>query len=196
MMTRIDIINHYIEKYKYQSYLEIGCQWGNCFKQIKCNYKMSVDPNPNSSAIRKVTSDFFFKYNEEFFDIIFIDGLHLEEQVDRDIKNSLGFINPNGTIVVHDCLPKNEKEQLETWDHKGAWVGTVWRSFLKCRQDKNLDAFVIDTDHGVGIISYRNFTGEASIWPNNTEFPKKIEYKDFEKNKKEWLGIIPVDKFR
>lgn len=188
-MTRYDIINNFIQKYDYKSYLEVGCQWGQCFKEVKCISKMSVDPNPNSSAIYKVSSDFFFEYNSNKFDIIFIDGLHLEEQVDKDIENSLKFLNDNGTVICHDCVPKNEKEQLETWDHKGAWTGTVWRSFVKLRATRtDLEMFVVDTDHGCGII--RN--GHQNL----ITIPEVLTYKDFETNKKEWLNLIPVDNFK
>ena len=53
-----------------------------------------------------MTSDDFFRDNKEKFDLIFIDGLHETNQVDRDIENSLKFINKGGTILLHDCLPK------------------------------------------------------------------------------------------
>jgi predicted O-methyltransferase YrrM len=52
-----------------------------------------------------ITSDAFFERSMVKFDVIFIDGLHEEHQVDRDIVNSLQHLNPGGIIVLHDCLP-------------------------------------------------------------------------------------------
>ena len=45
---------------------------------------MTVQLKENGN-IYKMSSDIFFKSNKKYFDIIFIDGLHLEEQVDKDI---------------------------------------------------------------------------------------------------------------
>ena len=39
------------------------------------------------------------------YDIIFIDGMHSEDYLDRDIINSLKHLNPNGLILCHDVLP-------------------------------------------------------------------------------------------
>jgi predicted O-methyltransferase YrrM len=62
------------------------------------------------------------------FDIVFIDGLHISEQVVMDIQNSLDVLNPKGTIVMHDCLPINEAAQSRErlGDH---WNGDVWKAF-------------------------------------------------------------------
>ena len=50
-----------------------------------------------------MTSDEFFKNNKLFFDLIFLDGLHiLHEQTMKDIDNSLNYLKKNGLIVIHD----------------------------------------------------------------------------------------------
>lgn len=43
-MTRTDIINFLIKHKKFKSYLEIGLDNGDNFKNIKCDLKESVDP--------------------------------------------------------------------------------------------------------------------------------------------------------
>ena len=55
-----------------------------------------------------LTSDEFFEQNTEVFDVIFIDGLHLSEQVYRDITNSLSCLSENGYIICHDMNPMEE----------------------------------------------------------------------------------------
>jgi hypothetical protein len=42
-----------------------------------------------------MTSDEFFEINKSTYDIIFIDGLHIDEQVERDIINGLKILNLN-----------------------------------------------------------------------------------------------------
>ena len=99
-MKRYDLINYYIQKYHLNSFLEIGHWKGECFKNVICNIKESIDPNIECNATYKITSDEFFKNYNKKYDIIFIDGLHECEQVDRDIKNSLKHLN-NILIVFH-----------------------------------------------------------------------------------------------
>lgn len=191
-MKRFDIINAYIEKYNYKSYLEIGCQWGLNFKEIKLHNKICVDPDIKSSADLKMTSDNFFKYYHKTFDIIFIDGLHIEDQVDRDIQNSLNCLNEGGTIILHDCNPVAEKHQLETWDGSCPWNGTVWRSFVKLKNKRlDLEMFVIDTDFGCAII--REGIGK----PYESLFfdIDNLTYDGLQKNRKEYLNLITVEEF-
>ena len=52
--------------------------------------------------IKKQTSDQFFIHNKIKFDLIYIDGNHLESYVKKDIKNSIKFLNNNGIIVLDD----------------------------------------------------------------------------------------------
>ena len=54
-----------------------------------------------------MTSDEFFKNNEIYFDCIFIDALHIYEQVRKDILNSIKFLNANGIIIILLSLTLN-----------------------------------------------------------------------------------------
>ena len=156
--SRTSIINHLIKKNNFKKYLEIGVRKGNNFNKIEIDFKIAVDPNPlfEHKNLIKTTSDNFFKKNTTSFDLIFIDGLHLEKQVDMDIKNSLNFISKNGYILLHDCNPPTKFHQRENYEIEGkfpAWNGTVWRSFAKLRiADPSLSMFCVDCDWGIGII--------------------------------------------
>lgn len=99
-MKRFDVINEFIHKRNFVSYLEIGVRnKQDCFDKIKCLNKTCVDPNKDCEATFTCTSDQFFIENKQHFDIIFIDGLHLSEQVEIDILNSLKHISNDGVII-------------------------------------------------------------------------------------------------
>ena len=176
MVTRLDIINYLIKARHYTSYLEIGMDNPAVnFQKVKCAVKESVDPyDPNSRYCTdwtqeklkeylpfltyRMTSDQFFEaYPQKKYDVIFIDGLHLENQVDRDIFNALKHLNPDGAVIVHDCLPTTPQSQSEE-NPTGDWVGTVWRSIVKYTLYTPCNVKVIDTDWGVGIIEYTDDT--------------------------------------
>ena len=102
--TRSEIIKKIIDKKKYESYLELGCDKDSNFSKIKIKNKIGVDSKLGGTL--KMTSDEFFENNEIYFDCIFIDALHIYEQVRKDILNSVKFLNAHGIIIIHDCLPK------------------------------------------------------------------------------------------
>ena len=85
--------------------MEIGCDENKTINEIKIKEKIGVDPIRGGNL--RLTSDEFFLRNNKKFDCIFIDGLHEYTQVKKDIINSVSCLNPNGVILVHDCLPKS-----------------------------------------------------------------------------------------
>ena len=188
-MKRSDIINHLIKLYEYKSYLEIGVRKPkHNFIKINIEDKDGVDPNVNCNF--KMTSDEFFKTNKKNYDIIFIDGLHVDEQVTRDVINSLEFLNPNGTIVIHDCNPKEEVHQFEKYDKSvRIWNGTVWKAFAKLRSTRpDLYMKVVDTDHGVGIVRI----GSQELFNLDG---MKLDFSFLEENRVELLNLISIEEF-
>ena len=153
-MLRTEIIQKFITKRNYKSYLEIGTYRNVNFDKITIDNKVSIDPDPEAKATYQMTSDEFFAVNQDKFDIVFIDGLHEHNQVYKDIQNSLKFLNPNGVIILHDCMPKNEKMQL--WDNKShqfeEWTGDTWKAYYKALNEINYKVYVLDTDYGCGVI--------------------------------------------
>jgi hypothetical protein len=99
-VKRFDIINYLIEKYKLINYLEIGVFKGENIREVKALHKDGVDPGSEGYTPPEVnypmTSDDFFDvlkgHDEIKYDIIFIDGLHHADQVEKDIKNSLNVM--------------------------------------------------------------------------------------------------------
>lgn len=199
-IVRRDVINYLVEKYQLVSYLEIGVRDPNAtFNKIKCRYKTGVDPEPLGKEVNfPYTSDEFFDLIKDEmelkFDMIFIDGLHLMEQVDKDVKNSLKYLVDHGFIVMHDCSPPNEFRQRENYEVNGefpAWNGTVWKSWVKLRCMRgDLKMYVINENDGCGVIR----KGEQKIWKRNS-IEECIKYEYLEKHRKELLNLVEAKDF-
>ena len=208
--SRTEVINFLLSlKHENTHYLEIGvCNPKNNYDHIKADIKYSVDPgiefkeNPVDFAL---TSDDFFQKlsankilsNDVKFDVIFIDGLHLAEQVDKDICNALKHINNNGFIVLHDCNPPTEWHARESYEFhntpaNGGWNGTTWKAFFKWRSNPSINSCCIDSDWGIGILSKGCKIGKNIESINNPFF----EFKLLEINRKDYLNLIDFDSFK
>lgn len=152
-LKRYNLINEYIKKYSFKSFLEIGHDKGIAFNNVDIEFKESVDPDPNTKPTYILTSDDFFSHYKTKYDIIFIDGLHEHNQVDRDIKNALCHLNPGGVIIIHDCHPDSEACQIHKFVHCGGnWTGDCWKAFVKNRAELPYEMYVWDHDWGCGVI--------------------------------------------
>lgn len=203
---RTDIINFLLSQFTGDTcYLEIGVRNPDRnFNHIKATKKYSVDPgvefkeNPVDFSI---TSDEFFKKlsaneilsNDIRFHVIFIDGLHLADQVDKDILNAINYITDDGFIVLHDCNPPTEWHARESFAFQSTpaqkkWNGTTWKAFLKWRFNPAVNSCCIDTDWGVGILSKHYQIGK-NIASTNPFY----EYSLLEANRKEYLNLIDFE---
>jgi hypothetical protein len=195
-MQRFDIINYLIQKNGYKSYLEIGVEAGDSIQQIKIDKIYGVDPNSSNPLVtHKMTSDEFFKQlsPQDKYDIVFIDGLHVYEQVLRDILNSLEHLTSTGTIVVHDCNPPSEWHQrsYEEAQKNGCrlWNGTVWKAIVWLRANRSdVSVCTVNTDWGCGIIRKGSHKVLEGV-------PATLEYSDLEKNRVNWLNLISTEQF-
>lgn len=193
-MKRTDIINALINKYGYKRYLEVGVHNGKNFGLIKAPFKECVDPAPEfKHCTYKMTSDKFFGSlpDSTIYDIIFIDGLHLAKQVNRDIANSLQHLSPKGSIVLHDCNPKHRKHQSPKVPIDGrTWNGTVWKAFAQFRMSrKDLSMYVVSCDHGCGVIQ----RGSQRLFPDTET--ANLTWAFLEANRNELLNLITVEDF-
>lgn len=195
-MQRYDIINHLIQQKQYKRYLEIGIERGDSFSQVELKDKTSIDPVVEFSPTYAVTSDEFFAdiaKTLDPFDIIFIDGLHISEQADRDISNAIKHITPNGAVVLHDCNPWCE--EVQAVPRKGAdWTGDVWKSFVRFRHRCSAESLpwvarVVDADCGCGVIT-------CGIADDVTAPPEELTYDWLENNRKAGLGLVDVNEFQ
>ena len=186
---RWDLIDYLIKKNNYLNYLEIGCDDDQLFSKVKIKNKIGVDP-VSGGNVRKNSDDFFFE-NKDKFDLVFIDGLHIYEQVKKDIINSLKCLNENGIILVHDCMPDSLSKQAVP-RYKMKWNGDVWKAIVDLRQREDLDIFTCEIDEGIGIITKRK---NSSILKLNKP-AKNLKFKDYYYNYKEYLRIIKLTDFK
>ena len=142
------LLNRDLQKCKY---LEIGVCKNEVFNTIPLKIKNKIGVDPIEGGTHRVTSDEFFKSNSEFFDVIFIDGLHEYEQCQKDCINSLKFLKPNGIIFFHDFLPRNSFEEAVP-RKQNTWTGDVWKVAVEINNSKGLYFKIAKIDMGVGIL--------------------------------------------
>ncbi len=112
----------------------------------------------------------------------------------RDIENMVQYMADDAVIVVHDCNPQTKEaggtfEEYQARDYKDVWNGDVWKSILHIRSMRNdLKVFVLDCDHGIGIIT-KGTPGQMLSY--TTEEINSLQYEDFDANRNEWLNLKP-----
>jgi len=170
------LLNALIEKYNLKSYLEIGVQNpANNFDKIKCERKVAVDPcikgifENDDSLITEYgwESDVYFSKKTETFDLIFIDGLHHADQVQRDFENSLRCLSDNGYIVIHDVLPANEAGTIVPRETK-MWWGNVYQWAMNICKYDGIIYKTFDIDNGCMLV-FKDATkqGATCYYPEN-----------------------------
>ena len=185
-LKRYDIIQNIINKRGFKSFLEIGSFNNDTFDKILVQNKVGVDPERGGNI--RLTSDEFFKTNKSFFDIVFIDGLHLYEQVRKDFFNSLNFLNPGGVILIHDCLPSKFRDQVRLRSHE-LWNGDVWKLVVELRTLDYIQLYTIIADYGVAIVKVGK---NENILKFNKDF-RKLTYKDYCSNHEQFMNAIKYE---
>ena len=179
-----EIIQMFIDKYNYKSYLEIGIEWAINYNAIKCDYKVGIDSNLECARLGEniltMTSDEYFHKNTRKFDLIFIDGLHESEQFAKDLIQSINSLNPIGTIIAHDVNPENFEQQIVPRGDRKVWTGDVWETWVYWKRRNQYLMYVIDCDFGIGILQRR---------PDSKVNSLPITWENFQANKKEWLNL-------
>lgn len=125
-----------------RNYLEIGVETGGTLAlATSATRAVGVDPAdyalehplPPGGRVVRETSDAFFAgrtrqsvFGDEPVDLAFIDGMHLFEFALRDFASVESWCSPNGTVILHDCIPlapvAAERERRTRF-----WVGDTWK---------------------------------------------------------------------
>ena len=217
-MDRLELLQSLIHQKKLHNYLEIGVKNGHIFFRLKSQFKVAVDPkfifdtarrvgkilinpyNLSNQYFEKTSDDFFEKDAEYVFastklQIALINGMHEYHCALRDVENTLRYLSDEGVIIMHDCNPQSEQAagRLKDWK-EGVWNGDVWRTIIHLRSQRaDLNVFVLDTDHGLGIITKRKSLGEPnpSILNFSVDQIQSMSYADFDRNRVNLLDIRP-----
>jgi SAM-dependent methyltransferase len=149
--TRATVVNLLLAGNRDGRYLEIGCAGNELFDAVMTARKTGVDPVRGGT--HRLTSDAFFAQSaDERFDVIFIDGLHLFEQVHRDVVNALAALAPGGWIAIHDMLPRDWLEEHVPQISTAAWTGDGWKVAFELLASPELEFRLLSVDHGVAVI--------------------------------------------
>ena len=185
-----DVINLVRARHDYQSYLEIGQgAKDDNFDAIGSKIKIGVDPDRKSNATFQIPYDEFFAQNHYTFDLIFINGLHDANQVEKALANSLKVLNPGGSIIMQNLNPISPGQQAVSRPaDQGDWKGDAWKAWVKLRATHDdLDMHVINFDSGFGIITRGKQT--------KLKLPAELTYQSLDANRKAWLNLIEVNAF-
>ena len=162
---RHEIINQLIKAKGYKTYLEVGTDEGDTFSKIEIDNKECCDPvyniksEYNFELTYQMTSDEMFDKmdKDKKYDLIFLDGMHEEKYLDRDIINALKHLNKDGLIICHDTIPTNityTRKYPNINQIPIGWTGNVYKSILKL-QEQNISFYtLINVIHGMTIIEY------------------------------------------
>jgi len=210
-MNKDQLINTAAHKIGAKSYLEIGHEFGNNFKKINIGFKESMDPanDGRGSPTYNISSNEFFEKHvgDKKYDIVFVDGLHVKEQVIKDVENALKHLTPNGIVFMHDCLPLNEAQQDVVdfdpsdfnlrpngptkklfGDNQAFWTGNAWSAFAHFRRTRSdLLMYTVDTDWGVGVILPNR---SQSLWQGGDD-----NYQYLDANRAALMNVISVNQY-
>lgn len=206
IQTRTELAQRLLAFFSQGRYLEIGIRRGDNLSRVHAPRKVGVDPVPRTAELRRHlkphlrhmtiharTSDDFFATNQEQFDVIFIDGLHLYEQVIKDISNAFNCLTPNGFIMMHDCLPETPENATREY-HEGAWNGDVWKAIHQVQRDyPQIAHAVVDCDWGLGLL----WRKDPSAFPVDIPLDQSIMdmgFEDYSEHRAASFNVIqPAD---
>ena len=164
--------------------------------------------DPNAGGTHRMTSDAYFEENRRLpeasrarFDLIFIDGLHEHQQVLRDVDNALDCLLPGGTIVLHDCMPCAQAQQVVPRPKPHSfWTGDVWKAIFDLRTRPDLDVAVGRFDWGVAVLRVRPNSRPFAMPPGARDWPFYLAHCKGGLNPMgydelmRWVGVDAADK--
>ena len=138
------------ERLRPSCYCEIGVAKGNTLAlALPSSVVVGIDPNysikrgieARCQLIRMNSDEFFLHrhaariFSRKKVDLGFIDGLHIFDQVLRDVIHLERFMHRDGMIVLHNVLPINA--EVASRERKTRfWTGDVFKALLLLREER------------------------------------------------------------
>ena len=142
----------------------------------------------NVKLYKKLSDDFFAAHNLELlldgsFDLAFIDGLHIYEQVLKDFINLEKIAAPDSIIMIHDCLPLDRRTS-ERQRKTIFWSGDVWKIIPCLKQERpDLSIFTVPT-YPAGLCFVTGLDCHSRLLKNNydaiVERYSQLDYSDIQ----------------
>jgi predicted O-methyltransferase YrrM len=191
LTSRTELINALISAAGFERYLEVGVGSGDHFRQVIAPIRHGIDPA--GDATFPMTSDAFFgaRLGCDAYDLIFIDGLHEEDQCVRDLDHALERLAPAGLIVLHDANPPTEWHQRPVAEAAPGeeWNGTVWRALVRFRAaHPQIRVVTADLDWGCAVIR-----PDATPRAGPVDVPDPLDWHSFAAHRDRLLGLVPPD---
>ena len=204
----IEIIKKLIALQKPEKYVEIGVEKGAVIRLFDLSVQIiGVDPEPkldevpeNVTLYKTSSDDFFAKYDLEVllngsFDLAFIDGLHIFEQVLRDFINLERYAAPDSICLIHDCLPLDRRTS-ERQRSTIFWSGDVWKIVPCLKQERpDLSIFTIPAyPAGLCVVTGLNRKSRvlAESYDAIVRKYRGLDYSDIQERKR-FFSLIPND---
>jgi hypothetical protein len=167
------------------------------FRLFKRSFKYKNNTNLTAKSYKLTSDDFFRKKAASLFkkrkiDICLVDGMHEYGFALRDVENSLKYLQQGGAIIMHDCNPATASAAMdfESWgkrDYKDDWNGDVWKAVVHLRSQRDdINVFVLDTDHGLGVITFGKPENKLGLSPQQI---KDMSYEELNAGRKELLNL-------
>ena len=168
--SKVDLINELSAIYGYRKYLEIctpttggmysgidRARFSTCHRLMyRCPAEfddgLPIDFRSSFLDIGECVKA--IRARELKYDVILVDPFHEYEPSARDLREAVDLLNPAGTIIVHDCFPRDAaiagREFID-----GEWCGITYKAYLDFMlASNNLIFCTVDTDYGCGVIRH------------------------------------------
>ena len=166
--TKADLINELSAIHGYRKYLEIctpttgnmysgidRARFSTCHRLMyRCpaefNDGLPIDFRSSNLDISECVKG--IRARELKYDVILVDPFHEYEPSARDLREAVNLLNPTGTIIVHDCFPRDAAIAGPEFI-VGDWCGVTYKAYLDFMlANKSLLFCTVDTDYGCGVI--------------------------------------------
>lgn len=197
------------EAVKPQVYVEIGVHCGDSLRLAShAGIAVGVDPAaeiaqelPGHVHVFRMTSDEFFQQailhrlcGAVPIGLAFIDGLHLFEQVMRDLHGLERYAGPGTVIALHDTIPLNA-ETSERVRRTEFHTGDVWKTVAWLHAHRPELRIVTIPAAPTGLTLIRGFGGRHALPPEPDERVLRrfveLDWAHFEAHSRKFLQLAP-----